>query len=261
MIKAADHHAHHMPAASIALVCAALLTATGCGPVSGKAAADPSPTASTAPDPLAGKDPAAVLRAAYEETERADSKNAAVQRTIGDRQISAHLSFEGDSACWGKVTVMRAGVGEILMDDGRLSLKGDAGFLQDQFRDSPVKSADTDEGWIDIKPSDPSVAHLLALCKEGSAARTFPAERTDIRREADTYRNGKPVAVFKSKVPGGAEITDHVRLEGTPYLLKHWRSGGPDSGAVEYTGVRRTAAASPTGPAGAVSEAPSTLGA
>ncbi|MDK9495773.1 hypothetical protein QEZ40_007066 [Streptomyces katrae] len=245
-----------MPAAVSAtatvLTCAALLTVTGCGPAKGTgtgAAAKESATASAkAPDPLAGKDPAAVLRAAYEETAKAEKKNAAVSRTIGDRQMSAGLTFEGDSDCWGKVTVMRAGTGEILLEGSRLSFRGDEGFLKDQFRDAPPKSPDTDQGWIDARTSDPSVAHLRALC---AAARPDPAELTDVRREPDTYQNGKPVAVFKAKAPGGAEITDHVLLDGVPYLSKHWHQAGNDHGRVEYDGVR---------PTGAVSQPTPTLG-
>ncbi|EFL15588.1 hypothetical protein [Streptomyces sp. C] len=239
-----------LSAAATALACAALLTATGCGLAKGSgAAAKASPTASaTPPDPLAGRDPAAVLRAAYEETAKTEKKNAIVSRTIGDREMSAGLTFEGESDCWGKVTVMRAGAGEILMEGGRLSFRGDEGFLKDQFRDTPPKSPDTDQGWIDARTSDPSVAHLRALC---AAARPDPAELTDVRREPDTYQNGKPVAVFKAKTAGGAEITDHVLLDGVPYLSKHWHQSANDHGRVEYDGVR---------PAGAVSQPAPTLG-
>ncbi|MFF5704469.1 hypothetical protein ACFY7H_18490 [Streptomyces sp. NPDC012794] len=246
-----------MPAAAAALACAALLTVTGCVPGPGAANASPP---SPAPDPLAGKDPAAVLRAAYEETGRTGSKNALVTRTAGDRRISAELTFEGDGGCWGKVTVTGAGSGsgsgsgEILMADGRLSFRGDAGFLRDQFRDGPVKSPDGDQGWIDVRPADPSVAHLVALCGAARPEEAFPGEPAGIRREQDTRQNGKPVAVFTSKAPDGTEITDHVLLDAAPYLVKHAR-GGPDSGSVEYTGVRPA-----TAPSGAVSQAPPRLG-
>ncbi|WP_405980361.1 hypothetical protein [Streptomyces sp. NBC_00158] len=241
-----------MSATATALAFAALLTATGCGPATGTgtdAAAKASPSASaTPPDPLAGKDPAAVLRAAYEETAKAGTKNAVISRTIGERQMSAGLTFEGDSDCWGSVTVMRAGTGEILMEGSRLSFRGDEGFLKDQFASTPPKSPDTDQGWIDARTSDPSVAHLRALC---TAARPDPAELTDVRREPDTYQNGKPVAVFKARIPGGTEITDHVLLDGVPYLSKHWHQSANDHGRVEYDGVR---------PTGAVSQPAPTLG-
>lgn len=235
-------------ATATALACAALLTATGCGPGNGTgSAAKASPTASTTPpDPLAGKDPAAVLRAAYEETAKTETKNASISRTIGDREMNAGLTFEGDSDCWGSVMVMRAGTGEILVEGGRLSFRGDEGFLKDQFRDTPPKSPDTDQGWIDARTSDPSVAHLRALC---AAARPDPADLTDVRREPDTYQNGKPVAVFKAKTAGGAEITDHVLLDGVPRLSKHWHQSANDHGRVEYNGVRPAGAASQTPPA------------
>ncbi|GLW02141.1 hypothetical protein Slala05_57710 [Streptomyces lavendulae subsp. lavendulae] len=255
-----------IPVSVAALACAALLaaTATACGPGSAGAAAQRTPSASApAPDPLAGRDPAAVLRSAYEQTESADSKEATFQRTIGTRQIRADLSFEGDGSCWGRVTVFRAGTGEVLMEDGRLSFRGDAGFLKDHFGDAPVKAPDTEDGWFDVRPADPSVAHLLALCKEGYPSRAFPAERTGIHREPDTYQNGKPVAVFTSKGPGGVELIDHVLLEGEPYLVKHWQRGGPDAGSAEYRTVRRSGSpaggASRAGAAPAVSQAPSTL--
>ncbi|RST03161.1 hypothetical protein EF910_21530 [Streptomyces sp. WAC07149] len=241
-----------MPAAvsatATALTCAALLTVTGCGPAADTAAH--SSAASAKPDPLAGRDPAAVLRAAYEETAKAENKNAVVTRTIGDREISAALTFEGEGGCWGKVTVARAGTGEILMEDGRLSFKGDEGFLRDQFRDPTASYPDSGQGWIDAKTSDPSVAHLRTLCAAARPDRAFPAEPTGIRREPDARQNGKPVAVFRSKTPDGAEITDHVLLDAVPYLVKHAQQG-PDAGSVEYTGVR--------GPAGTVSQAPPSL--
>ncbi|MET8750165.1 hypothetical protein ABZW32_08745 [Streptomyces sp. NPDC004667] len=249
-----------------ALACTALLaaTATACGPESAGAAAQRTPSASaTAPDPLAGKDPAAVLRSAYEQTDLAASKEATFQRTIGDRQMRADLSFEGDGTCWGAVTVFRAGAGEVLMEDGRLSFRGDAGFLRDHFGDAPVKTPDTEDGWFDVRPGDPSVAHLLALCKEGYPSHAFPAERTGTHREPDTHQDGKPVAVFTSKGPGGVELTDHVLLEGEPYLVKHWQRGGPEAGSAEYRALRRPDAPGPgasrSGGAGAVSQAPSTL--
>ncbi|MGE7387659.1 hypothetical protein ACQKM2_19465 [Streptomyces sp. NPDC004126] len=223
-------------ATATALACAALLTATGCGP-GNDAAAGPR-ASSAAPDPLAGKDPAAVLRTAYEETARTEAKNALVTRTAGDREISAELTFEGDGGCWGKVTVARAGTGEILMEGGRLSFKGDEGFLKDQFRDAPPKSPDAEGGWIDARTSDPAVAHLRALCAAAHPDQAFPAGPTDIRREPDARQNGKPVAVFRSKTPDGSEVTDHVLLDAVPYLVKHAQQG-PDSGSVEYTGVRR----------------------
>ncbi|MEU9714656.1 hypothetical protein [Streptomyces sp. NPDC047976] len=238
-------------ATATALAFAALLTATatGCGPGAGSAARPAA--SSTKPDPLAGRDPAAVLRAAYEETAKAENKNALVKRTIGDREISAALTFEGDSGCWGKVTVARAGTGEILMEGGRLSFKGDEGFLRDQFRDPTASYPDSGQGWIDARTSDPSVAHLRTLCAAARPDRAFPAEPAAVRREPDARQNGKPVAVFSSKAPDGTEITDHVLLDAVPYLVKHAQQG-PDAGSVEYTGVR--------GPAGTVSQAPPSLG-
>ncbi|AZM89484.1 hypothetical protein [Streptomyces sp. W1SF4] len=237
-------------AAATALALAALLTATGCGPAAGPAAR--SSAASAKPDPLAGRDPAAVLRAAYEETAKAERKNAAITRTIGDREISAALTFEGESGCWGKVTVARAGTGEILMEDGRLSFKGDEGFLRDHFRDPTASYPDSGQAaWIDARTSDPSVAHLRTLCAAARPDRAYPAEPTGVRREPDARQNGKPVAVFRSKAPDGGEITDHVLLDAVPYLVKHAQQG-PDAGSVEYTGVR--------GPAGTVSQTPPSLG-
>ncbi|RKT05088.1 hypothetical protein BX286_3072 [Streptomyces sp. 3211.6] len=222
-----------------ALTCAALLTAaTACGPAAGGAA--PSAPASTARDPLAGREPAAVLRAAYEETERAASKTAVISRRTGTREITAKLSFEGDS-CWGEVKVGRAGTGEILVDDSKVSLRGDDGFLRDQFGSGPAKSPDTADGWIDVKPGDPAVAHLVALCRDGSPARAFPADRTALRRGPDARLNGRPVAVLVSKGPGGTDITDHVALEGTPYLLGHAETG-PEGGSVEYRDLTGPAA-------------------
>ncbi|MFF4581899.1 hypothetical protein [Streptomyces sp. NPDC001389] len=222
-----------------ALTCAALLTAaaTACGPTSDDAAPHPPSPASTAHDPLAGRDPAAVLRAAYEETERADSKTAVISRRIGEREITARLTFEGDGSCYGEVKVNRHGTGEILVNDAKVSLRGDHDFLQDQFRGQPAKSPDTEDGWIDLRPGDPSVAHLLALCRDGSPARTFPADRTGLRRGPDTYLNMKPVAVLLSKGPDGTEITDHICLDGTPYLLAHWENG-PNPTSVEYKDVK-----------------------
>ncbi|MFJ3878328.1 hypothetical protein ACIPW5_12800 [Streptomyces sp. NPDC090077] len=227
-----------MSATATALACAALLTVTGCGPGAGPAAKE-APAASAAPDPLAGRDPAAVLRAAYQETARAETKNALVKRTIGDREISAQLTFEGDGGCWGKVTVAHAGTGEILMEGGRLSVKGDEGFLKDHFRDPTASYPDSGQGWIDSRTSDPSVAHLRTLCAAARPDQAFPAEPADVRREPDARQNGKPVAVFRPKAAGGAEVTDHVLLDAVPYLVKHDRQG-PDSGSVEYTGVRRS---------------------
>ncbi|MEW1634366.1 hypothetical protein AB0469_09850 [Streptomyces sp. NPDC093801] len=222
-----------------ALTCAALLTAaaTACGPGSTDAAPEPSSSA-PAHDPLAGRDPAAVLRAAYEETERAESKTAVISRRIGAREITAKLTFEGDGSCFGEVKVNRHGTGEILVNDAKVSLRGDADFLQDQFRDLPAKSADTEDGWIDLRPGDPSVAHLLTLCKDGSPARAFPAERTGLHRGPDTYLNTRPVAVLLSKGPDGTEITDHVYLDGKPYLLAHWENGR-NPASVEYKNVQQ----------------------
>ncbi|MFH7600325.1 hypothetical protein WDV06_35280 [Streptomyces racemochromogenes] len=221
-----------------ALGCAVLLTAaaTACGP--GPADAAPQPSASApAQAPLTG-DPAAVLRAAYEETERADSKTALITRRIGAREITAKLTFENDSSCYGEVKVNHHGTGEILVNDSKVSLRGDTDFLQDQFRDLPAKSPDTEDGWIDLKPGDPSVAHLLTLCKDGSPARTFPADRTGLHRGRDTYLNARPVAVFLSKAPDGTDITDHVHLDGKPYLLAHWEAG-PNPTSVEYKNLTR----------------------
>ncbi|MFD0377362.1 hypothetical protein [Streptomyces sp. NPDC127112] len=217
-----------------AVTCAVLLTATAtaCLPEPAGAGAGPSPSAA-APDPFAGRDPAAVLRAAYEETERAATRTAVVSRRLGEREITAQLTFEGDGGCWGEVRVERSGTGEILVDDAKVSLRGDAGFLQDQFRNQPVKSPDTADGWIDMKPGDPAVSHLVALCADGSPARTFPAERTGLRREPDTRLNGRPVAVLVSKGPGGVEITDHVSLDGRPYLVRHAETG-PEGRNVTY---------------------------
>ncbi|MFJ8162961.1 hypothetical protein ACIRBY_18820 [Streptomyces sp. NPDC096136] len=222
-----------------ALTCAALLTAaaTACGPKSDDAAPKP-PASAPAQAPLTGGDPAAVLRAAYEETQRADSKTAVISRRIGAREITARLTFEGDGSCYGEVKVNRHGTGEILVNDARVSLRGDAGFLQDQFGDLPAKSPDTADGWIDLRPGDPSVAHLLTLCKDGSPALAFPAERTGLHRGPDTYLNTRPVAVLLSKAPDGTEITDHVYLDGTPYLLAHWENG-PAPTSVEYKNVQQ----------------------
>ncbi|MFF4368512.1 hypothetical protein [Streptomyces sp. NPDC001594] len=218
-----------------ALTCAALLTATAaaCGPASAGAGPDPSPTDAAAHDPFAGRDPAAVLRAAYERTERAATKAAVVSRRIGERGITAKLNFGDDEGCWGQVTIEHSGTGEILVDDAKVSLRGDAGFVQDPFRNRSATSPDTEDGWIDLRPADPAVAHLVALCADGSPARTFPAERTGLRRGPDTRLNGRPAAVLVSRGPGGVEITDHVSLDPAPYLLKHEESG-PDGRHVEY---------------------------
>lgn len=224
-----------------ALTCAALLTAaaTACGPDSTDAAPKPSSSA-PAHDPLAGRDPAAVLRAAYEETERAASKTAVISRRIGAREITAKLTFEGDGgSCYGEVKVNRHGTGEILVDDSKVSLRGDHDFLQDQFRDLPAKSPDTEDGWIDLRPSDPSVAHLVTLCKDGSPTSAFPPALTGLRRGPDTYLNARPVLVLLSKAPDGTEITDHVYLDGTPYLLAHWENGQTPR-SVEYKNVQQT---------------------
>ncbi|MFF2194754.1 hypothetical protein [Streptomyces sp. NPDC058157] len=216
-------------------------TAAACGPLSAGAGPDPSPTAAAAHDPFADRDPATVLRAAYERTERADSKAAVVSRRIGERAITARLNFGDDGGCWGQVTVEGAGTGEILVDDAKVSLRGDAGFVQDPFGNRSARSSDTEDGWIDLRPADPAAAHLVALCADGSPARTFPAERTGLRRGPDTRLSGRPAAVLVSRGPGGVEITDHVSLDPAPYLLKHEESG-PDGRHVEYQAL--------TGPTG-----------
>ncbi|MCF3181308.1 hypothetical protein IPZ70_15380 [Streptomyces polychromogenes] len=154
-------------------------------------------------------------------------------RRIGERETTAKPTFEGDGGCWGEVRVERSGTGEILVDDAKVSLRGDAGFLRDQFRNQPVKSPDTADGWIDMRPGDPAVSHLVALCADGSPARTFPAERTGLRRGPDTRLNGRPVAVLVSKGPGGVEITDHVSLDGRPYPVRHAETG-PEGRNVAY---------------------------
>ncbi|MGW7315194.1 hypothetical protein [Streptomyces sp. NPDC054865] len=234
---------------AVALACTALLTLAACGPSSRAAEAKPSPPATSstpaAPDPLAGKDPAAVLRDAYEETQRADTKDIRVSRTTGERQLQAYLTVTGEDWCYGSVTVMKAGAADIVTRNGVFALKGNEGFLEDHFKGRARPEPD-DEGWISLKASDPSVAHLLGLCQEGLPAKTFPAERTNIRREPDTFSSQRRVAVFKSTVPGGAEVTDQILMDGTPYLVER-RTEGPDFARTAYEKLR---AATPTGSAG-----------
>ncbi|MFF3017767.1 hypothetical protein [Streptomyces sp. NPDC057939] len=239
-----------MPTAAT-VACAVLFTLTACGPSSGAAEAKPSPSATpsppAAPDPLAGKDPAAVLRAAYEETQNAPTKDIRVSRRTGERQLQAYLTVTGEDWCYGRVTVMKAGTADIVTRHGVFALKGAEGFLEDHFGGRSRPEPD-DEGWISLKTSDPSVAHLLDLCREGLPAKTFPAERTNIRREADTFSSQRRVAVFRSTVPGGAEITDHVLIEGTPHLMER-RTGGPDFAHTSYEKLRPATPAGSAGPA------------
>ncbi|MFH8891544.1 hypothetical protein [Streptomyces sp. NPDC017949] len=233
-----------------ALGCAALLTLTACGPSSDAGQGKPSPTSSTSapakPDPFAGKDSAAVLRTAYEETERVAGKDLHISGTMDGRQITALLSVEGERLCEGQVTVMKAGSADLYFEDGTLSLNGDEGFLKDHFKGAPRPEADP-EGWISVEGSDPSVAHLLDLCMHAIPAKAFP-DGKDVRRVADTSYDQWRVAVFKSTAPNGVEITDHVLMDGAPYLVKRL-VGGPDFSSAEYLklpGLARTPVATPT---------------
>ncbi|MET9610680.1 hypothetical protein ABZZ17_37310 [Streptomyces sp. NPDC006512] len=237
-----------------ALACAALLTLTACGPSSDAARAKPSPTATAsapaAPDPFAGKDPAAVLRTAYEETTRVRTKELDISLTKDGRQVQALLTVEDEKVCRGKVTVMRAGAADLYVEDDTLSFKGDEGFLKERFKDAARPGADP-EGWISSEVSDPSVADLLDLCGQALPAAFFPGDRKDVRRVADTSYDQWRVAVFKSTMPGGGEVTDHVLMDGTPYLVKR-QVGGPDFAGTEYLklpGLDRKPSPSPSGSA------------
>lgn len=236
-----------------ALACAALLTLTACGPSSDAATGKPSPTSSASapakPDPFTGKDLAAVLRTAYEETERVANKDLVISQTANGRQVTALLSVEGERVCHGKVTVMKAGAADLYLEDGTLSLRADEGFLKDLPKGGARPEADS-EGWISFEASAPSVAHLLPLCTQARPAKAF-TDRQNVRREADTSYDQWRVAVFKSTAPGGAEITDHVLMDGAPYLVKRL-VGGPDFARTEYLelpGLSRKPSGSPSTPA------------
>ncbi len=213
------------------LVGAALLATTACAP--GRPASA---------DPLAGQDPATVLRRAYEETQRADFKQALVHVTVGERQIQAYLTVGSDGSCSGSVTTIRAGAAEMYLYDGFLLLKGDTGFVEDHFKDRPADAAEravarAADRWVTLPADEPSTTRLIGLCTAGGApAKAYSLDRTDIRREPDTWSDGRPVAVFTSTDANGARITDQVLLTGTaPSLLRRHQQTGKVHDSVLYT--------------------------
>ncbi|MFK0255882.1 hypothetical protein [Streptomyces sp. NPDC090445] len=234
--------------AATALVGATLLACAACGPQPGKAttasasastSASPSPTATA--DVLAGQDPAAVLRRAYEETQRAGIKEASVHTTVDERQMQAELTVGSDGSCSGSVTTILAGSAELYLRDGVLLIKGDTGFLENHFEDRSADAAKRAVAraagqWAELPADEPSTARLTGLCTEGGApAKAYSLDRTDIRRGADTSSSGRPVAVFTSTDAQGARITDHVLLSGAaPSLTQRYREAGKAHDRVWY---------------------------
>ncbi|MEU6862603.1 hypothetical protein ABZ924_04885 [Streptomyces sp. NPDC046876] len=214
--------------AAAALAGAVLLSTAACAPLSGRtasapasrsASATPSPAATA--DPLAGQDPGAVLRRAYEQIERAGTKEALVFATVGERKFQASVTVGSDGTCSGSVTTVLAGAAEIYLHrNGVLLVKGDKGFLEDHFKDRPADAAKqavarAADRWVTLPDDEPSTARLIGLCTAGGApAKAYSMDRTDIRREPDTWSDGRPVAVFTSTDANGSRITDHVLLTG-----------------------------------------------
>ncbi|CAL9455342.1 hypothetical protein SUDANB120_02527 [Streptomyces sp. enrichment culture] len=212
-------------AVAAAVAGAALLAGTtACGPT----------------DPLAGRDPADVLRRAYETTQRAHFKQGTVSMSTGGRDVRAELGAADPDFCEGSVTVYRAGTAQLRMERGTLLLNGDSGFLKDHFRDRPEaeaeKAAERAAGrWLKLSATDRAAAHLVALCTAGAAPATaFSLDRTGIRREPDTAFNGSDVAVFTSTDANGSKITDEVVLADKPYLFKRNQQTGNAFDAAEY---------------------------
>ncbi|GAA1567519.1 hypothetical protein [Streptomyces globosus] len=232
-----------------AVATAALLAGTAaCGaPDEKDTRAGRAPTQAPGPaeakkDPLAGKDPADVLRRAYETTQQTVIKKATVSTTIDGRNIRADLSTGGTGFCEGQVTVYKAGTAQLRTRGDTILVKGDSGFLKDAFRDRPEaeaqKAADEAAGRsLELSATDRAAADLTAVCKQAAAPATaFSMERTDIRREPDTASNGRDLAVFTSTDANGAKITDKVMLTGTdqPYLFQRNQQTGNDFGETEY---------------------------
>ncbi|MFD9572955.1 hypothetical protein ACFWBI_24305 [Streptomyces sp. NPDC059982] len=234
-----------VPATAAALVCSiALLAVAGCGTQPATAGAGPkgaSPSASpSAPpsepaDPFAGKDPATVVKDAYQRTEEAAYVTLRVGLTVGARHLQGALTIDPEGSCGGDVTVFKSGTAELFSDGDALYVKGDAGFLEDQFEGRPQAVARASGHWVKAKADDPAFAHLTALCGAGFPASLF-TERANVHRDAGTYSDGRRVAVFTSDGPGGVKITDHVLMDGTPYLLKR-QQAGPDFARFEYSGM------------------------
>ncbi|MEU3776489.1 hypothetical protein AB0F11_25480 [Streptomyces sp. NPDC032472] len=166
--------------------------------------------------------------------------------TVGGRKFEAYLTV-GDGTCEGSVTTILASAAEMYLYDGSLLLKADRGFLEDHFKDRPADAAKravdrAADRWVALPADEPSTARLIELCTAGGApAKAYSMDRTDIRREPDTWSDGRPVAVFTSTDANGARITDRVLLTGTaPSLLERYQQTGTVYDRVSYTVVPPT---------------------